>query len=94
MDVTSIFGGLACPTNRDGIYTQISGNLTTIFKDKNPHNTKTQAHAVNGGNDIVSSTKGQTVISKSATAGSLSVSTKWGSDAGDVLTETVSVADD
>ncbi len=94
MDVTSIFGGLACPTNRDSIYTQISGNLTTIFKDKNPHNTKTAAHAVNSGNDIVSSTKGQTVISKSATAGSLSVSTKWGSDSGDVLTETVSVADD
>ena len=67
MDVTSIFGGLACPTNRDDIYTQISGNLKTIFKDKNPHNTKTQAHAVNGGNDIVSSTKGQTVVTVSYT---------------------------
>ena len=34
MDVSSIFGGLSCPTNRDGIYTQISGNLTAIFKIK------------------------------------------------------------
>ena len=46
------------------------------------------------GSEMCIRDRGQTVISKSATAGSLSVSTKWGSDAGDVLTETVSVADD
>ena len=90
---TTYFASLACTGTRDTIHANIKTNVTTLFTDKNPHSTGTTAVTTNDGNDIASASPGNTVISKSATAGMLSVSTctASGCATADILTTKVGV---
>ena len=91
---TTFFSALSCTNvTRDLIHTNIKTNVATIFTDKNPHATGSLAVSVNDGNDVASAVAGSTVISKSATANHLSVSTCVASGCGskDVFTIKVGV---
>ena len=87
---TTYFSSLACTSNAAGIHANIVTNVATLFTDKNPHS---PAVSTNTGNDVASATPGNTVISKSATSGQLSVSTciASGCASADVLTTKVGV---
>ena len=90
---TTYFSSLACTSNAAGIHGNIKTNVATLFTDKNPHSPASTAVSTNDGNDVASATPGNTVISKSATSGQLSVSTciASGCASADVLTTKVGV---
>ena len=91
---STFFSSLSCTNvTRDLIHGNIKTNVATIFTDKNPHSTSTTAVTTDDGNDTVSASPGNTVISKSATANMLSVSTcvADGCASADVLTVKVGV---
>tara|TARA_B100000242_G_scaffold287901_1_gene255416 strand:- start:1363 stop:1836 length:474 start_codon:yes stop_codon:yes gene_type:complete len=91
---STFFASLSCTgVTRDLIHANIKTNVATIFTDKNPHSTGSNAVTTNDGNDIASAAAGNTVISKSATAGMLSVSTctASGCATADILTTKVGV---
>lgn len=89
------FGTLACNKTVGEIKTHLDTAIATLFTDKNPHDTKSLAHATATGTDTKSSTAGQVLITSSGTANSLSVSTctASGCASADVLTTIVNVVD-
>ena len=91
---STYFNGLACTATAKGILDHMGATdntvLKAIFTDKNPHSTSNLAHSISSSKDAASATVGSTVLSESATAGHISVSTSTG---GEVLTDLVSVVD-
>ena len=91
---STYFNNLSCTATAKGIIDHMNATtqkvLKEIFTDKNPHSTASLAHSISTTKDTKSSTAGNTVLSESATAGHISVSTSTG---GEVLTDLVSVVD-